>query len=55
MILKYSEKSLINEENLTHARALGGHGVQIEGFVGVVFPDDALGVVFLNPSLPDVG
>ena len=34
---------------------LGGHAVQLEGFVGVVFPDDALGVVLLDPGLTGVG
>ena len=26
--------------------------MQLEGFVGIVFPDDALGVVLLDPGLP---
>ena len=34
---------------------LGGPGVESEGLVDVVFPDDALGVVVLEPSSPDVG
>ena len=34
---------------------LGGPGVESEGLVDVVFPDDALGVVVLEPGLPDVG
>ena len=29
--------------------------MQSEGLVDVVFPDDALGVVLLEPSFPDVG
>jgi len=33
---------------------LGGHAVQLEGFVGIVFPDDALGVVLPDPGLPGV-
>jgi len=34
---------------------LGGHAVQLEGFVGGVFPDDALGAVLLEPVLTGVG
>jgi len=34
---------------------LGGPGVESEGLVDVVLPDDALGVVVLEPGLPDVG
>ncbi len=34
---------------------LGGPAVESEGLVDVVFPDDALGVVVLEPSFPDVG
>ena len=34
---------------------LGGPGVESEGLVGVVFTDDALGVVFLDPGLTGVG
>jgi len=29
--------------------------MQLEGFVGVVFPDDALEVVLRNQSLPGLG
>ena len=33
---------------------LGSPALQFEGLVDVIFPDDALGVVFLDPGLPGV-